>query len=227
MKNEAMLFTRNYPYSWRYYFKATDDYALSRCGLMNGMFSGFELGAQALEKYLKSLLWVQFHQDGRQLGEKTSNVIKNECRRLDIEQNGQHDLICFANLAIRYGFKIDIFSLECLRKFNEYYDLRYPDGENKINFLSSEEVNALDHCVYNIWDNFKDINEYIYYWCGPNSAAVSMIMKQFSRGEQYILNMNRAFSLRSNEIYSWIEREMANKSSLHQSSLSSNFPPTH
>jgi hypothetical protein len=50
------LFLRTNRAAWQFAWKASDDYLLARTGMLNGLWSAFEMATQSVEKLLKSYL---------------------------------------------------------------------------------------------------------------------------------------------------------------------------
>ena len=53
---ELIEFNRTHRDAVEFVIAATDDYVACRCCLLNGLFPGLRLGAEALEKYLKAFV---------------------------------------------------------------------------------------------------------------------------------------------------------------------------
>src|SRR5688572_6077528 len=53
---EVLAFAGNNREAGELYSSATEDYVAARCCILNGLFSGFPLGAQAVEKMLKAFI---------------------------------------------------------------------------------------------------------------------------------------------------------------------------
>ena len=56
---ELLDFNRSNRKAVKFVEAATDDYVSCRCCLINGLFTGLILGAQAVEKYLKAFVLFQ------------------------------------------------------------------------------------------------------------------------------------------------------------------------
>ena len=55
---ENLEFNSTYQAAVGFIESATDDYVASRCCLLNGVFPGLRLGAEAVEKYLKAFVSI-------------------------------------------------------------------------------------------------------------------------------------------------------------------------
>jgi hypothetical protein len=113
---------------------ATDDYAASRCLLLNLMFPGLPLGAQAVEKYLKGyLLLADPKRDVRALGHTLLSLIK------EVDAIAPRlDMIRFARLA---------------EKFTRHYRSRYPDNPEALTAKTTADRAELDDFVIFINEN--------------------------------------------------------------------------
>ena len=106
---------------------ATHDYAAARCLLLNGLFSGLPVGAQAIEKFLKaSILFA----------EPTKNIPNT------------HHLPRL--LAIAEGLIPDLIPLSLsstAQHFYECYQTRYPDNSNQPISMDTGKREQLDEMV--------------------------------------------------------------------------------
>jgi hypothetical protein len=110
---------------------ATDDYAACRCCLLNGLFPGLRLGAEAIEKYLKAFV----------LYGDPSLRVKNYLHSIK-------DLVSVASSlerrfdAARFGHVID--------RLETHYRHRYPNVPDFKHDASTSELVGIDEMVLNI-----------------------------------------------------------------------------
>lgn len=108
--------------------KAAEDYAACRCCLQNGLFSGLELGASAVEKMLKAL-HIATGLPKRSFRHKTDLIVEAL-------------LPIYPSLA---SFEEVFGKLRC------HYESRYPDSEVHRS-ASTDEVNDIDVVILAIHD---------------------------------------------------------------------------
>ena len=107
---------------------ATDDYAACRCCLLNGLFPGLRLGAEAIEKYLKAFV----------LYDDQSLKVKNY-------RHGIRDLASVASSleprfdAVQFGHVFD--------RLETHYRHRYPDVPDFKPDASTSELVGIDEIV--------------------------------------------------------------------------------
>jgi hypothetical protein len=114
---------------------AAHDYAAARCLLFNGMFEGLVLGAQAIEKVLKSYQLF----DHPKLSRKTLN---------------HHSLPMLLNQAsVRFPqLPLEQFA-PLIEKFTQYYKTRYPDNSGVPESKTTGDVRGLDEVVIFLSEN--------------------------------------------------------------------------
>ena len=103
----------------------TSDYAASRCLLILGHFPGLVLGAQAIEKILKS--YLLFHNPElkvRGLGHSLPNILQKAATIFP-----QMDLRRF---------------LPLVNRFKEHYQARYPDNPDASSSMTTGELIELE-----------------------------------------------------------------------------------
>lgn len=118
----------------RLLYAATDDYAASRCLLLNLMFPGLPLGAQAVEKYLKGyLLLADPKRDVRALGHALLPLTK------------EVDAVAPQLQLIRFAPFVE--------KFARHYRSRYPDNPEALAAKTTADRTDLDEFVIFINEN--------------------------------------------------------------------------
>ena len=113
---------------------ATDDYVSCRCCLMNGLFPGLILGAQAVEKYLKAF----------GLFKDPSLDVKNYNHRITA-------LLSFIS-RLEPNAKLDQFD-DFFESLERYYMTRYPDNVDAATQMSTAEIDRIDRFVLHIYDS--------------------------------------------------------------------------
>ncbi len=106
---------------------AAHDYAAARCLLLNGLFSGLPLGAEAIEKFLKAT--ILFADPGKavdKIHDLPSLLVQAECL-----------------LPILKPLSLGAIASE----FFEYYKTRYPDNPNQPSHRSTGKFHELDTMV--------------------------------------------------------------------------------
>lgn len=110
--------------------RGTSDYVGCRCCLLNGVFSGLELGAQAVEKHLKAmLLFAEPGSNARSFNHKLPLLVKaiHEKRIADLSGH-----------------------LETIEKLQSHYQARYPDNPGKATSASTGELQSIDSLMGDI-----------------------------------------------------------------------------
>jgi hypothetical protein len=129
-KKRLMDFAGNNQLAMLMMHQATSDYVGCRCCLLNGVFSGFELGAQAVEKYLKAmLLFAHPSSNVRNFSHKLPSLVKN------VQEKGIADLS-------KHSVTI--------QKLEGHYQARYPDNPRSITSSSTEELAMIDVLIMEI-----------------------------------------------------------------------------
>ena len=62
---EVQKYCRKNKYATMRFFEASDDYIAARCCILNGLFSGFTLASQAVEKILKAFIYLESKKEAR------------------------------------------------------------------------------------------------------------------------------------------------------------------
>ncbi len=103
-------------------FVATDDYIAARCCILNALFPGFMLASQAIEKLLKSLIYLES-------GDEMDTC--HDPFRLKEKLKALKD----------YG--LDRFD-DTLNKLHDHFQSRYPDNQTTGKGASSKELPEID-----------------------------------------------------------------------------------
>jgi HEPN domain-containing protein len=107
--------------------RAAGDYIGSRCCLLNQVFSGLELGAQAVEKVFKAMLLFN---DPNENIKMYSHSLQKLAKRIE-ELN-----LC----------RLDHFD-EKLKKLESYFSSRYPDDPKGARSSSTGDIQYIDEIV--------------------------------------------------------------------------------
>ncbi len=113
---------------------ATRDYAEARCLLLNQLFGGLVLGAQAMEKYLKAYILFKAPQ---------SNV-----------RGFNHSLPELLEKAANFFPQLSGFS-EVGQKFSRHYDIRYPDNRSASTSMTTGDLAELDEFIIFLNENMS------------------------------------------------------------------------
>jgi HEPN domain-containing protein len=105
------------------------DYTASRCCILNGLFSGFSIVAQAVEKILKSFLYLHKYSKPREFS---------------------HHLVKAANKIQEYNdYGLDKYK-PLLEKLEKHYQTRYHDNANRSKGLYGEEIHEFDELIMHL-----------------------------------------------------------------------------
>lgn len=140
---------------------ATDDYAVARCTLLNGLFPGLVSAAQAVEKYLKAFILFL---------DSTKNV-----RRLShsLKDLAAQVLTLQPELALsRYNLLIE--------RLEKHYQTRYPDNPDASTQQSTGELEEIDDLIVFL-NEAMPIPPEVKYRSGFYSAA----FRSLDRGRQF------------------------------------------
>jgi hypothetical protein len=169
---ELQNFLRSNKHAWRFVWKATDDYLLARFGILNALWSGFEMATQATEKLLKGyLLFTDRSLAGD--AKKVRLEVKSKAKTLGRTQEMGHDVEACIFLASAAGLPCSTDLGARLTRINSYYSQRYPDTA-ELASLSTNEVDGVDEAIFEIWDAFKNINGDYYYTCGVSMPVYAI-----------------------------------------------------
>ena len=113
---------------------AAEDYAAARCLLLNGLFPGLTLGAQAIEKTLKSYLLLRDPKtDVKKLSHSLTKLLEDGSKRFP-----QLGLSQFAPL---------------VAKFRQHYQMRYPDNSDGSTSVTTADLFKLDTFIVFLNEN--------------------------------------------------------------------------
>src|SRR6266436_10225 len=102
MAEQLHVFTSKNRDAWQFAYKASQDYLLTRLGLMNGMSSSFEMATQAIEKLLKSYLLFTDSKLGGD-GNKVYKAVRYKAKALGRTHEPGHDVEAALDLAEENG----------------------------------------------------------------------------------------------------------------------------
>ncbi len=129
-KATLMDFSRTNQLAMMMMHQATSDYVGCRCCLLNGVFSGFELGAQAVEKHLKAmLLFAHPNSNVRSFSHKLPSLVETVHEKA-IADLSKHSVT--------------------IQKLEGHYQARYPDNPRANNSSSTEELALIDVLIMEI-----------------------------------------------------------------------------
>jgi len=182
IKTQAALqnFLRLNRDAWMFANKASDDYLLARFGLLNALWSGFEIVTQATEKLLKSyLLFADVSLKGS--ADEVRKAVSKESKSLGRTYELGHDVEACLSLADRAGLSVSKDLEGRIKRINDYYALRYPDNGGPTS-LATHEVNDVDEAIFEIWDAFEKFNEDYFYVCGIMSPVYGELQLRHHEG---------------------------------------------
>jgi hypothetical protein len=206
-------FLRSNKQAWRFVWKATDDYLLARFGILNALWSSFEMATQATEKLLKGYLLFT---DSALCGDadKVRWAVSHKAKELGRRQEFGHDIEACIALASAAGLQCSTDLRARLVRINSYYSQRYPDTD-ELQLLSTKEVDDVDQAIFEIWDAFKNINRDYYYTCGLSMPVYTIHADR--RGQrspisrylfQTLTLKNKAYEIRRDDLEIGIEKRL-------------------
>ncbi len=131
--SEQMDFNRANRKAVQFIEAATEDYVSCRCCLINGLFTGMVLGAQAIEKYLKAFALFK----DPTLSEKRYNHQIKALVSLVSDQEPKIEPVQFGDLFDR---------------LESYYKTRYPGTAGAATEMSTGEMDRIDRFVLHLYD---------------------------------------------------------------------------
>lgn len=108
---ESLDYCAKNQYASMMFFNATDDYIAARCCILNGLFSGFILACQSIEKILKSLIYLE-------TGKATNLKRQDKHNPFKLKEELQK----------AKDYKLDKFDA-LLKRLFDYYQRRYYDNK--------------------------------------------------------------------------------------------------
>jgi hypothetical protein len=130
---EILEFNRANLTAGQFITAATHDYVSCRCCLLNGLFSGLVLGAEAVEKYMKGfILYANPDFDVKQYNHRIRDLVSplsNSNPSTELNQFG------------------DLFD-----RLETYYKTRYPNNPGAATYRSTGELHTIDLFVLHIYD---------------------------------------------------------------------------
>lgn len=200
-----------------YALKAFQDFMLTRLGIKKGFFSAFELGAQSIEKLLKSYLFFKDKEKYVLNPKGLRSEIRKVAKSLGRSNLQPHDLNAISNIAFDNGLKLRPHQKENINLIDSYFFGRYPDDE-KCKTLDCLAGGCIDSLIFDIWDNFKELNYDYYYTGGILTAVYAYYKVQKSKSnlkeliaEHYdiFINDNNAYRRREKELTIEIQQRLA------------------
>jgi hypothetical protein len=167
MADQIHVFLRKNRHAWQFAYKASQDYLLTRLGMLNGQWSSFEMATQAIEKLLKSYLLFT---DSTLAGDadKVFKAVSAKAKTLGRTHEHGHDVEAALDLATANGLPSSVGLATRVVRINGYYAHRYPriGAGYPTAGLSTAEISDVDEALFAIWDAFKAIHPDYYYVTG-------------------------------------------------------------
>jgi hypothetical protein len=201
IKTKAALqdFLRKNRDAWMFAKKASDDYLLARFGLLNALWSGFEMATQATEKLIKSyLLFADSSLKGS--AEEVRKVVSKESKSLGRTYELGHDVEACLSLASKIGLSVSENLKKRIKRINDYYSLRYPDNKG-LTLLGTNEVNDVDEAIFEIWDAFERFNEDYFYVSGVMIPVYSELQTRYGGGNNPLVQHSFQIMTKDNNSY--------------------------
>lgn len=180
--------------------KASDDYLLARFGLINALWSGFEMATQATEKLIKSyLLFANLSLKGS--AEEVRKAVSKESKSFGRKYELGHDVEACLSLASKAGLSVSKDLEKRIERINDYYALRYPDNGGPTS-LGTDEVNDVDEAIFEIWDAFEKFNEDYFYIGGIMMPIYSELQDRYKGGNISFVQHSFQIMTQDNNSYS-------------------------
>lgn len=179
-KKEIDLWCVKNSYAPMYFFKASDDYIAARCCILNGLFPGFMLASQSIEKLLKAVIYLETNKKNRG---HNCFLLKEELKKMK-------------NYETNYG--IDKYD-SILKKLSDHYQSRY--DENPMcygtNGACSDELDEIDKLWFELVEKMKMPEEVKY-----RMAFFSFLFESnpYWRSDIWIKEQNKTFELLSSAL---------------------------
>ncbi|GBO53932.1 hypothetical protein APA_1880 [Pseudanabaena sp. lw0831] len=155
--------------------KASDDYLLARCGLLNNLWSSFEMATQSVEKLLKSyLLFTDSSLQGK--AHAVYRAVGKESKDLGRTTEAGHNIEACLSLAEKAGLPLSTVLENQIARINAYYNNRYPNDDSP-SLLSTSELDSFDAAIFEIWDAFESIDEDYFYVHGIMAHVYSKLLR--------------------------------------------------
>ena len=194
-------FLRQNSDAWQFAEKASDDYLLARCGLLNNLWSSFEMATQATEKLLKSyLLFTDLLLQGSETN--CFFAVSSESRTLGRKKEAGHNIEACLSLAEKAGLPLSTVLKNKIARINAYYNNRYPNkDDNSPQTFSTSELNDFDAVIFEIWDAFESIDEDYFYTHGIMSHVYSKVRSDRSSRSSSLLENSFQIMTSRNKSY--------------------------
>jgi HEPN domain-containing protein len=131
---EVMSFARANSKATQLLMTAAHDYAAARCLLLNGLFAGLPMGAQAIEKFLKAFILLKNP-------EAQVKGFGHDIPRLLGEADGLMPTLSLSKFSALAG------------RLNQLYTTRYPDNPNHPQTQDTGEIFYIDELVVYLNEN--------------------------------------------------------------------------
>jgi HEPN domain-containing protein len=129
-KFDSVTYSRKNLYALMMFWNACSDYVAARCCLLNGLFSGLPLASQAVEKIIKSFIFLTS-------GEETKG---HDPYELKTKLKSSHK-----------DAKLDSFD-PVLQKLSQHFQSRYHDNPNQPRTRSPRELPEIDELFVYLLD---------------------------------------------------------------------------
>jgi hypothetical protein len=191
---ELIEFNRSHVLAGEFLRFATDDYLACRVCLLNGLFPGLRLGAEAIEKYLKGFV---LYADPSHKKKYLHNI---------------KDVAAAASQKSP-GFNTAQFS-HVIDHLERHYRQRYPDVPDFDYGASTGELAGIDEFVLHIYESlpipeaakFRNVGYYFFVCCSWNPMPTPLVRyKEWLESDNVALNRVRNSLI---ERYQAVEREL-------------------
>lgn len=176
-KEELVEFTRKNKLARMLFTQAGDDYIAARCLMLEGLFAGLVFGCQAIEKILKSILYIES-------GIKKCSLHNPFEIKEKIKKYKDYDLDRFDDF---------------LNRLHIYYEDRYPDNENPSLMKCSWDLDKLDILWFElikklpIPDELKYSNPFFQYLFKEELEQSHLILRQNNALSKEISSMKERY----------------------------------
>ena len=133
-QNQVVEYGTKNAYALMMFHGSADDYISSRCLIFNNLTTGFSLYAQAVEKFLKALI---FFSTGKKPRLERINWHNPYELKLELQQHKDYGLDRFDDL---------------LRRLHGHFQTRYLDNADRSNKMSGAELDEFDALWMHLFD---------------------------------------------------------------------------
>ncbi|MDK9719427.1 MAG: hypothetical protein OEL57_16215 [Trichlorobacter sp.] len=210
-QKELHEFLRQNKDAWELAWKSNEDYLLARFGMLNGLWSSFEMATQSVEKLLKA--YLLFKDPAINTADDAFKAVRDKSKALGRNREAGHNVGAALKLAVDLGLSCSAQLSPRLNRINAYYERRYPNNGGP-DTLSSSEHHDVDEAIFEIWDAFKNVNAEYYLTSGIMTPIYSAHVDEHSGRQNQLTKQSFAIIVTNNKSYESRRDEISNGISL-------------